>query len=108
MRAIREQNRDDINYGADRTFTNNCLPTTPSKTFFPQPKWVPQPKLDATDRRQIEAYNEDKSHTTKEQLDDIKSTYNKEKKKKEQNNTPRYQSGVNNERWVSKILIWQV
>ena len=47
---------------------------------------IPQPKIDATDRRQIEAQNEDKSHTTKEALDDIKRTHYKEKRKKEQNN----------------------
>ena len=47
---------------------------------------IPQPKIDATDRRQIEAQNEDKSHTTKEALDDIKRTHYKEKRKKDQNN----------------------
>ena len=53
------------------------LPPTPKKH---------QPKIDATDRRQIEAQNEEKSYTTKEALDDIKRTHFKEKKNKEQNN----------------------
>ena len=38
----------------------------------PTPK-ILQPKIDATDRGHIEAQNEDKAHTTKEELDDIKS-----------------------------------
>ena len=46
--------------------------------------FIPQGKIDATDRRQIEAQNEDRSRTTKEELDDIKRTHYKEKKKKEQ------------------------
>ena len=58
---------------------------TPSPLWSSTPK-IPQPKIDATDRRQIEALNEDKSYTTKEALDDIKRTHYKEKKKKEQNN----------------------
>merc|ERR1712018_943101 len=37
------------------------------------------------DRRQIEAQNEDKSHTTKETFEDIKRIHQKEKKKKEKN-----------------------
>ena len=56
---------------------------------------IPQPKIDATDRRQIEAQNEDKSHTTKEALDDIKRTHYKEKLKKEQKYMERYQTGHN-------------
>ena len=44
---------------------------------------IPQPKIDATDRRQIEAINEDKSHSTKETLDDIRRIHYKEKNKKE-------------------------
>ena len=50
----------------------------------PTPR-VQQPKLDATDRRQIGAYNEDKSHQTKEAIDDIKRVHHKEKQKKELN-----------------------
>ena len=46
---------------------------------------------DATDRRHIEAQNEDKSRTTKEALDDIKRIHYKEKKKKEQNCVESYQ-----------------
>lgn len=54
---------------------------------------APRPQIDATDRRQIEALNEDKSHTTKEALDDIKRTYDQEKNKKEQNDIELYQTG---------------
>ena len=53
-------------------------------------------------RGQIEAYNEDKSRTTKETLNDIKRIHYKEKKKKEENNVEPYQTGMNSERWVSK------
>ena len=56
---------------------------------------IPQPKIDATDRRQIEVQNEDKSHTTKDALDDIKRTHYKEKKKKEQHNMEPGPSGIN-------------
>ena len=54
-------------------------------SFFlpPSPIHAPQPKVDHN-RRNIEALNEDKSRTTKEELDDIKHTHYKEKKKKEQ------------------------
>ena len=45
---------------------------------------VPQPRIDATNRRQIEAQNEDKAHTTKETLDDIKRIHQKEKNKKQE------------------------
>ena len=65
--------------------SNNLLPQT-SKT---QP-----PKIDATDRRQIEAQNEDKSHTTKATLDDIKRVHQKEKTKKEKNNINPHQIGM--------------
>ena len=61
---------------------------------------MPQPKIDASDRRQIEAQNEDKSHTTKEALDDIKRVHNKEKRKKEQNNMERCEPGIYAEEWV--------
>ena len=72
----REITRTPVVYsGATVTSTYNLRPPTPKK---------PQPKIDATDRRQIEAQNEDKSHTTKDALDDIKRTHYKEKKKKEQ------------------------
>ena len=55
----------------------------------------PQPKVDGNDRRAIEAQNEDKYHTTRETLSDIKRVHNKEKKKKEQNGVEKYQTGVN-------------
>ena len=63
-----------------------------STSLSPTPK-IPQPKIDATDRRQLEAHNEDKSRSTKEELDDIKRTHYKEKKKKGQDNMGQYQTG---------------
>ena len=89
--------KQDVSSGAAMTFSNyhsytfNLSPETPK---------IPQPKIDATDRRQIEALNEDKAHTTKEELDDIKRTHYKEKKKKEQNNMERYETGIKIERAV--------
>ena len=65
---------------------------------------IPQPKIDATDRRQIEALNEDKSHTTKETLDDIRRVHLKEKRKKEQKNVEQYQTGSVSERVVRNLL----
>ena len=50
----------------------------------------PQPKIEATDRRQIEALNEDKSHTTKEALDDFRRMHLNENRKKEQDNMEQY------------------
>lgn len=68
-----------------------------------QPKWIPQPKIDATDRRQIEAQNEDKSHTSKETLDDIRRVHYKEKMNKELNET--YQTGINSDERVSEVFL---
>ena len=77
--------------------TNNLAVSTPS---------IPQTKIDATDRRQIEAQNEDKSHSTKEALDDIKSIHYKEKQKKEQDNQEPGPSGMDSKYLrVSKTLI---
>ena len=67
---------------------------------------IPQTKIGATDRRQIEAQNDDKSHTMKEALDDIKFTHYKEKKKKEQDIMEPCQSGINTRGLVRKPLIW--
>ena len=67
------------------SFDNNLLPPTPR---------VPHPKIDATDRRVIEAKNEDKSRQTKETLDDIKRVHRKEKKKKEQNDIEPYHERI--------------
>ena len=61
-----------------------------------------QPKIDATDRRQIEAVNEDKSHTTKEALDDIKRIHKKEEKKKELRNAETYPSEIDFQQQVSE------
>ena len=62
----REIARPPVVYsGATVTSTYNLRPPTPKK---------PQPKIDATDRRQVEARNEDKAHSTKEALDDIAQT----------------------------------
>ena len=77
----------------------NLLPPTPKIT---------QTKIDATDRRQIESQNEDKSYTTKETLDDIKHIHYKEKKKKEQNNMEPGPSGLNLQEKVRKIWILKV
>ena len=55
---------------------------------------IQRPRIDATDRRQIEAQNEDRSHTTKDALDDIKRVHYKEKKKKEQNNSEPHQPTI--------------
>ena len=79
------QRKQDVTPIAGMALTNNLVAPTP-RTL--------QPKIDATDRRQIEAQNEDKSHTTKEALDDIKHIYYKEKKKKEQDNMEPGQSGI--------------
>ena len=86
----------DANSGTAIASAYPSLPPTPK---------IPQPKIDATDRRQVDAHNEDKAHTTKEELDDIKRTHYKEKKKREQNNMEPGPSGLNLERWVSKTLI---
>ena len=81
------------------TSTYNLRPPTPKK---------PQPKIDATDRRQIEAQNEDKSHTTKEALDDIKHTARKEKMKKEQKALDRCPIRNNTAGLVSKSFIFVI
>ena len=63
---------------------------------------IRQPKIDATDRRQIEAVNEDKSHTTKEALDDIKRIHKKEEKKKELSNAETYPTEIDIQQRVSE------
>ena len=60
----------------------------------PATSTIQHPKIDATDRRHIEAQNDDKSHSTKETLDDIKLIHYKEKKKKEQNISESYQPRI--------------
>ena len=50
-----------------------------ANTWSPSTPRIQLPKIDAADRRQIEARNEEKSHTTKQELDDIKLTHYKEK-----------------------------
>ena len=71
---IVERNQD-VGSGARTVSSHNWHTPTPK---------MPQPKTDATDRRQIEARNEDKSHTSKETLDDIKRIHQKEKNKKQE------------------------
>ena len=78
---------------------------TSTFSLHPPTPMIPQPKIDATDRRQIEAQNEDKCHTTKEALDDIKHTARKEKKKKEQKDMERCQTRTNAVQLVSKICV---
>ena len=63
---------------------------------------VLRPQIDATDRRQIEAVNEDKSHTTKEALDDIKRIHKKEEKKKELSNAETYPTEIDIQQRVSE------
>ena len=75
-----------------------------TNTWSPSSPKMQQPKIDATDRRQIEAQNDDKSHSTKEELDDIKRTHYKEKKKKEQLNMEPGPSGINTQGWVRRTL----
>ena len=73
---------------------------TPSPLWSSTPK-IPQPKIDATDRRQIEAVNEDKSNSTKETLDDIRRVHLKEKKKKGKKDAEICQAGDISEGSVS-------
>ena len=77
---------------------------TPNMWFPSTPK-IQYPKIDADDRRQIEAQNEDKCHSTKEELDDIKRTHYKEKKKKEQLSMEPGPSGINTQGLVSRTLV---
>ena len=76
---------------------------TPSSLYSSTSK-IPQLKVDATDRRQIEAVNEDKYNSTKETLDDIRCVHLKEKKKKEQKDGEKDQPGAISERSVSTDL----
>ena len=76
---------NDLNSGAYFASTYTSVPPTPK---------IQPPKSDATDRRQIEAHNEDKSHTTKEVLGDIKRKHYKEKQKKEEKNMEPGPSGI--------------
>ena len=71
--------------------------------ILPQTSRISPPKIDATNRNHLEALNEDKSHTTKEALDDIKRVHRKEKNKKEQTNIDKY--GIDSEGQVGKLLI---
>lgn len=76
--------------GASRKETGVSAAFSPFPTNLPSstPR-IPQPKIDATDRRQLEAINEDKSHSTKDNLDDIRRVHLKEKKKKERKDAER-------------------
>ena len=94
-------NQEERRQGASSV--NNLLP--PNPTTWKYGIKITQPKIDATDRRQIEAINEDKAHTTKETLDDIKRVHRKEKTKKEQNELETYQIANESARWVRKTLI---
>ena len=69
--------------------------------YLPTSK-ILQPKIDATDRRHIEAVNEDKSHTTKEALDDIKRIHKEDKKKKELSNAATYHTEIDFQQQVSE------
>ena len=91
---------------AERT---QCDVTGPSVTYAQNFRSAyptsPRPLIDATDRRHIEALNEDKSHTTKETLDDIKRVHQKEKRKKEQTDIKLHQAGNFSQGPVSKEII---
>ena len=65
---------------------------------------VLRPQIDATDRRQMEAVNEEKYNSSKETLDDIRCVHLKEKKKKEQKDAEKYQAGAISEGSVSTDL----
>ena len=97
VRIVADQieRRQDVSVGASNS------PLTVIST-------VPQPKTDATDRRHIEAQNEDKAHTTKETLDDIKRVHQKEKKKKEEQDNVIYQTRTVSEGGVRKAFIYQI
>ena len=90
--ADKVQKRQDIVSGAGMVSTHNIVPPIPK---------IPINKMDATDRRQIEAQNEDKCQSTKETLNDIKRVHQKEKKKKEKNNIERCQTGNDSKGLVS-------
>ena len=95
--ADKVERKEDVVSGA-----RNLLQTPKGSTAT-----IQQTKIDATDRRQIEAQNEDKSRTTKETLDDIKRIHQKEKKKKEENNMNMYPPGTALEGGVITIFICQ-
>ena len=80
---------DNVN---TRQGTSSGTVTTTGNNLHPPTSKISLSKIDATDRRHIEAQNEDKSHSTKETLDDIKWVHQKEMKKKEQNNIEVYGS----------------
>ena len=91
----------------DRTQHDVSGPVVPcAQTVYTPKPMVSRPQVDATDRRDIEAQNEAKAHTTKDELDDIKRTHYKEKQKKEQNNIELCQTGVIGESRVIQPLIW--
>ena len=71
---------DNVN---TRQGTSSGTVTTTGNNLHPPTPKISLSKIDATDRRHIEAQNEDKSHSTKETLDDIKWVHQKEMKKKE-------------------------
>ena len=67
----------------------------------------PQPKIDATDRRQAEAIAEDRYKSSKVTLDDAKYVAQKEKKKKENTYMESCPTGNYSGGGVSKIWIYQ-
>ena len=78
---------------ARQQIVNSRAAIDSGSNFIPPTPQTPQPIVD-TDRRHTEFLNEEKSRTTKEELDDIKHTHYKEKKKKEQNEMERSQNVV--------------
>ena len=97
--ADKVERKEDVVSGA-RNFHGLQTPKGSTAT-------IQQTKIDATDRRQIEAQNENKSRTTKETFDDIKRIHQKEKKKQEENNMNMYHPGTTSEGGVIKIFICQ-
>ena len=85
----------------ERTVSGAVMPSA----LYSSTSKITQLKVDATDRRQMEAVNEEKYNSSKETLDDIKGIHDKEKKKKEQNNAVFNQTGMNGEALVRKLLV---
>ena len=87
--------------------TTSVAPMSPNNSLAAPTPNIQQLKIDATDRRQIEAQNEGKSHTTKEVLDDIKQIHDKEMEKKEQDSMEQFQSGINTQGLVKINFVIQ-
>ena len=99
VRETSQQNRTEVDKVERKQSDVTGTVAASSYSLAPSTLRVQQPKPDATDRRQIDAINEEKSHTTKETLDDIERIHHKEKAKKEQIDAEGHQTETN---WVRK------